>query len=240
MKVYRISTQNAQAEKSQALKRNAFIMTTAVLVGFLLGGHALFQAQNFRTVVVVIGFFGAMLVFIVWRSLRQTSRFLADAYSSFEITSDDQAWTKKQKNTPDVTLSRSEIRRVEELQGKGFRICTDDRNRNIWVPCELDGYDQLKNEVQALPGVEMVSKSAAWLRTYLAIAALILLFAVSVLANDKRIAAGASLCVGAYLLVLFFQRYRNPNLTSRGKRQFLWSAFVGAFMLLRAIIIWRS
>ena len=132
------------------------------------------------------------------------------------------------------------MRRVEEWQGKGFRICSSDRNRNIWVPCELEGYEQLKAEVLALPGVEITSKSAAWIRTYLTMAVLMLLIGLSVLATDKRIAAGASLVVGAYLVALFFKHYRNPNLTRKMKRQFLWSAFVGLCMLVRAVVVWRT
>jgi hypothetical protein len=240
MKSYRISSQNAQAERSKALKRSAFLGVAAILVGILLGGRAIFQEHEPRMVLAFALFCAAFLTVGIWRSLRRTSRFLDEAYSSFEIADDDKTWTKRQKNTPDVTLARSEVLRIEEWQGKGFRICTADRNKNIWVPCELDGYEQLRSEVLAVPGMTITSKSAAWLRSYFAIAALLTLFALSVLAREKWIAVVASLVLATWLLTLFVRHYRNPNLTVKGRRQFLWVAFVGICMLVRAIVIWRS
>lgn len=240
MKVYRISAKNAQAETFNALKRSAFLTAAALLVGILLGGRVFFQGHDLRVVFALVLFCAALLAVAVWRSVRRTSRFLDEAYSSFEITDDDQTWTKKQKNTPDVSLARSEVSRLEEWQGKGFRICTADMHRNIWVPCELDNYEQLKSEVLALPGVTFAIKSAAWLRTYLTIGVLMALFAVSILAGDKRISAGASLVLAIWFLTAFFRHYRNPNLTTKGKRQLLLGAFIGVCMLVRAIVIWRS
>lgn len=240
MKVYRISRQIVQAERSKALRRKAFSTAAALLVGILLGGRTLFQEHNPGMVFGVVLFSAALLTAGVWLSLRRTSLFLEEAYSSFEITDDDQTWTKKQKNTPDVSVGRFEVLRIEELQGKGFRICTADRHRNIWVPCELDGYEQLKSEILALPGVKFDTKPAAWLRSYLTIALLLLLFAIAILAGDKRIAAGASLVLATWLSTAAFRHYRNPNLTVKGRRQLLWVAFVGICMLVRAIVIWRS
>jgi hypothetical protein len=240
MKVYRISPQRAQVERSKALKRTAFLTALALTVGFLLGGRSLFQEQDLRVILATALFTAVMLTVSIWWSLRKTGRFLAEAYSSFEITADEQTWTKKQKNTPDVTLAQSEALRVEEWQGKGFRICTADRHKNIWVPCELDGYEQLKSEVLAVPGVAITSKSAAWLRTYLAIAILLALFAASFLAGDKWISAGASLLIAAFFFFSFFKHYRNPNLTSQGKRQFVWAALIGVCLVVRAIFVLRS
>lgn len=67
-----------------------------------------------------------------------------------------------------------------------------------------------------------------------------LLVAISVLAADKRVAAVASVSVGVYFVWAFFKHYRNPNLSVKGKRQFVLGAFIGICMLLRAIFIWRA
>jgi hypothetical protein len=132
------------------------------------------------------------------------------------------------------------VKRVEEYQGKGFRICAGDSQRNIWVPVELDGYEQLKADVLALPGVGIASKSHAWLRSYLIIGAMFGLIAVSLLASNKWLAVGASLVLASYFLFVPIKQYRNPNLTTRGRRQLLWVAFIGICMLTRAVILWRS
>ena len=116
MKIYRISTQKAKAERSKALKRTAFIMSAALFIGFLIGGRSFFQQRDPVVLLVWVGFVAVIVVLVVWAALHRTSRFLADAYSTFEIISDGQAWIKRQKNTPDVSIAKSEVRRVEELR----------------------------------------------------------------------------------------------------------------------------
>lgn len=240
MTIYKISAANAQGEKSRAIKRSGYLTAISALVGILLGGRFIFYEKNPQVLFIWISIFAILLTFILWQSLRRTSKFLSEAYSSFEITADENTLTKKQKDTPDVQLARAEVKRIEEHQGKGFRICTNDWQRTIWVPCELDGYEQLKADILALPGVEITSKSQAWLRSYLIIAAMLLLFAVSVLADNKWLAVGASLVLASYFLFVPIKQYRNPNLTTRGRRLLLWLAFIGVCMLARAVILWRS
>jgi len=238
--IYRISPEKAKAEKPRAFKRFAFIITSGVALGFLLGGQSIFHESNPVPFIVSILSVALLLTVALWRGLGRLSQTLKDAYSTFEISSDQQSLTKKQKNTPDVTLARSEIRRIEEAQGKGFRICTDERFKNIWVPCELDGYEQLKGEIATLPGITIATTSAAWLKTYLALATFFLLFAVSVLVSDRRVVTGASLLLAGYLLFSFFSQYRNPNLTTRGKRSLLLNAVLALAFLARAAMVWRG
>lgn len=240
MNVYRISAANAQGEKSRAIKRSAYLIAVSMLVGVLLGGRSIFYEGNPQVLFIWIVMFGILFSIILWQSLRRTSKFLSEAYSSFEITADENTLTKKQKDTPDVQLARAEVKRIEEYQGKGFRICTDDSQRTIWVPCELDGYEQLKTDILALPGIKITSKSQAWLRSYLMIAVMFLLFAVSVLASNKWLASGASLVLASFFLFMPIKQYRNPNLTTRGRRLLLWLAFIGICMLARVVILWRS
>jgi len=238
--IYRISPEKAKAEKPRAFKRFAFIITSGVALGFLLGGQSILHESNPVPFIVSILSVALLLTVALWRGLGRLSQTLKDAYSTFEIIADEQSLTKKQKNTPDVTLARSEIRRIEEAQGKGFRICTDERFKNIWVPCELDGYEQLKGEIATLPGITIATTSAAWLKTYLALATFFLLFAVSVLVSDRRVVTGASLLLAGYLLFSFFSHYRNPNLTTRGKRSLLLNAVLALAFLARAAMVWRG
>lgn len=240
MTIYRISAEKARIEKSKALRRSAWITTISLVFGFLLGGRFLFRENNRIVFIFGIVVLGLVLTVSLWRSLSRTKQFLAEAYSSFEISSDDQVLIKTQKNTPLVTLARSEIKRVEEAEGKGFRICTAERFKNIWVPCELDGYDQLRAEILALPGVELTTKSAAWLKSYLVLGAFLLVFAISILASDKRVASATSVVLAGYLFFTFFSHYRNPNLTTRGKRVLLWNPVAAIILLARAVIVWRG
>ena len=69
MKVYRISAQNAQVEKSRALKRSAYTTAAAVMVGLFLGGRGFFQEHDLVVLLVWGGFGAGLVVFGVWLSL---------------------------------------------------------------------------------------------------------------------------------------------------------------------------
>lgn len=240
MKVYRISERNAAAESSAALKRTGFMTGAAVVVAVLLGAKNLLGENSLRVILVEAMLIAVFVAVVVWQSLARAKRRLADAYASFQITDDGLKLTKEQKNSRDVTLMRTEIKRIEEFQGKGFRICTNEQVRNIWVPCEVDDYEQLKAALLSLPGVELSHQSRSWLKTYVVLGAFLALFAVSLIATDKRIVCGTSLLLSAYLFFAFLRHYRNPNLTKRGQRQLLWAGFVGLCLVIRAIVVWRS
>lgn len=239
---YKISPEKGRAERSAALKRNAAIISVALALAILLTGGSALQGQSTRFLIVWSVIMGAFFTFVLFRVLRQTSRFLDEAYSTFELTVADGLYTKKQKDTPDVSIARAEVRGIEEKQGKGFRIRTGERARNIWVPWELDGYEELKAELATIPGIEVKSTPRAWLRSYIALAAFLLVFAISILATDKRVAALCNLLLAAYMFAYFVKHYRNPNLTARGRRQILLFGFAGVYMLVRAILVagwWR-
>jgi len=196
------------------------------------------KEYDLRVIAILIASAGIIMALAIWRELAKTKRFLADAYSSFQITDDGNTLTKVQKDTPTVSLARSEIKRVQEFQGKGFRICTDARDHNIWVPCELEDYEQFRTSISAIPGVEFTTQSHSWVRSYAVIATFLTVFAISVLASDKRVVVATSLGLSGYLVFGFVKHFRNPNLTSRGKRRLLANLFVAVCFLVRAIVIW--
>ena len=236
MKTYRISAEKARVETPLALQRAVYLGLIAVLVGVFIGGRSMFveRAPNFPW--WWFSMLGLFVVAFVFYSIWKTKKFLVEAYSSYELNVDADSYTKKQKNTPTVTLLRSEIKQVREFQGKGFRICTADHSRNIWVPCELEDYEQLKAELLSLP-IEVHSEQRSWLRSYLATALLLLLFVIQALFPNRFVAAGAAFLIAAGLFVFFYRHRDNPNLTSAGKRQVWLSLLVAIAMVGRGILL---
>lgn len=238
--IYKVSEQSAAAEKSNMLKRTAFINSAIVGVAMLVIGRPLLQQGNAAVIAIWIAIAGTTLCWAVWYSLRRIKRIYKETFPAFQITTDDLSISKTQPSTPDVTLLRTAITKVEEFQGKGFRICTADRFQNIWAPSELDDYEQLKAEVLSIPGVVFTTSASSWPKSYLVIAAMLVVFAVSVVLPDSRLAAGASVALGCSMFWLFFKNYRNPNLTDRTRREFLLWAFMGVCFLIRAFFQWRA
>jgi hypothetical protein len=239
MRTYRISEEKARAETPAAIQRSVYISLSAVLAGVFIGGRATFVEGRSDLPWFWLGSLGLMITGLVFYWVSKTSRSLADAYSSFELTVDQVSLTKKQKNTPDVTLLRSQVKRIEEHEGKGFRICTDDRNVNIWVPVELEDYEVLKADLLSVP-VGYGREKSSWLRSYCWVAALLALFLIQGLAHNRFVASAAAFSISAWLFRGFYVHYRNPNLTKKGRRNIFFACWVGVALLVRGILLLRG
>jgi len=207
MNLYKISTKKGAEEGLAARKRTGFIIIIAAMVGVFAGGTSIVKVQDFRLIAIWITLAGVIIALAVWHGLVKTQRFLNQAYSSFQITDDGTTITKVQADTPQVSLARTEIKCVQEFQGKGFRICTATRDHNIWVPSELENYERFRADVSAIPGVEFTSQRHAWLKTYGALAVFLAVFAVSVLASDRRIVMGHQHLIVRSLGVCLYQTF---------------------------------
>lgn len=239
MAIYRISAEKASAETPVALQRSVVLLVIGLLVGFFIGARSIFLDGSAGFNWLFLFAIGLVLGAIVLYMVSKTRRFLHDAYSSFEFEVDGDSLTKKQKNTPTVTLLRSQVTRIEEFQGKGFRICTADRHRNIWIPMELEDYDELKADLLSSP-VEYRQQKRSWFLSYVQFAALIVLFALQALATNKYIAAAAAFLISAWLLWSFLVSFRNPNLSTRGRRQALFLCLISVAMAARGILLLRG
>lgn len=237
MSVYRISQEKAQVESSRAITRSVVLIIIAVVLGAAIGGHSIiFEGKADK---LWFGTMGLMLILAVIYTVKSLKRRLAEAYSSFELSIDDKCVTKSQKNTPTVTLLRSQITRVEEFQGKGFRISTEDRNSNIWVPLELEGYDELKTELRS-PSIEYRSQERSWLRSNVQLGFMLVLFAIQGLVPNKYVAASAAFLISGWLCTYFYRHFWNPNLSKKGKQQILLSLFLALVLAARAVLLLRG
>lgn len=237
MAVYRISREKAQVETRLAIKPMVYLVVLASILGALVGGHSiLFGGKADR---LWFGTVGLGLVIMLIYSVRTTRRHLADVYSSFELSFESECVTRKQKNTSTISLPCSQISRIEEFQGKGLRICAQDRARNIWVPRELDGYEQLKAELSLLP-IEFRRLQGFWLRTYGRIGLLMGLFAVQLLATNRFVASVAALVIAAWFFRAARGYYRSADLTTHGKQQLTVTLLIGVAMLVRSVWLLRG
>jgi hypothetical protein len=239
MKTYRISEEKARAETPVALRRSVVMTVIALLTGCFIGARSIFLEGPTGRTWLLLAAIGVFVATMVLYKVSKTRRFMQNAYSSFEFEIDGDLLTKKQKNTPTVTLLRSQVTRIEEFQGKGFRICTADRYRNIWIPMELEGYEELKADLLSSP-IDYRQQQRSWFLSYLYFVALILLLTITVLVANKYIAAGAAFLMSAWLLWAFFLSFKNPNLSSRGRRQVFFLLLIVVAMAARGILLLRG
>ncbi|HLJ90425.1 MAG TPA: hypothetical protein VKZ53_26690 [Candidatus Angelobacter sp.] len=238
MRIYKISEEKGKVERDATVRRTVYLTSGILLISVLY--VVLSEARKGPLNLPFLMVSALFVAFVVLLSARRVNKLVDDAYASFALTVDGDSIHKVQKNTPDVVLRRSEIERIEELQGKGFKICTGERLRMIWVPCELEDYEQLKSELMSGGAIALVGKTHAWGKTYAGLAAYLALFFTQLVSSNRFVIAPAALGSSGYLFFALFRNYRNPNLTARGRRSMFWAALVGVAMLIRAVVIWFS
>jgi hypothetical protein len=179
--------------------------------------------------------------FAVFKASRKARAQLDDMASTFELVLDAGRLTRRQKALPDITMDYSEIRRIEDYGG-GLSIAADSRLAAIGVSSAAENYDQLKADLTLLTGIAITSKRSvsALVRTYLPVLLVIGLFAISVMAQDRMVAASASLVLAAVVVASILVRHRSasvPRELKRGLLPSLIAAFAlaarGIFLLLR-------
>ncbi len=219
--------------------RAATIYAATTAFGGFVFVHKVEPDLSTTAAFVTLAFVSLLFTYSVWRGLKLTAAKIDRAYSSFELSVDEQHITKKQADTPDVTIAMVEISGIEERPGQGFMVLTGNKSRQIWIPCEAESYDALKSQFSALPGVTSRIQTAGWTRYWAVLGAVLLLIATSVLANDKIFVIGSSTIVGLFLIGSL-RLVRNPNLSTGTKRQLMLGSLIGIAFLVRAYWVWRS
>jgi hypothetical protein len=234
MKVYTISPERAHAEKIALRKRmlviSAICLASTTFLPITLISHGWGPALRvWVPAALIVTLCGVLMT-------RRVSRFEDELCATFELTWDGETLSRKQKNSPDVALSTSEITAIEERQGMGFRIRTRSWSKNIWVPCELDEYDAFKAAISAKTGVAVNLTRNAWTRTYARVVFYLAGAMIALFASNRLVAAAAGFAVAAAFFWFFGKQVRSPNLTARGRRM-LWLSLVLWLVFLLVVVV---
>lgn len=102
------------------------------------------QFSGPRDLVFLLPLYALLIPFIVWNTIRRTRRLVKNAVETYELTLDELQITRIQRECPTMVILRNEAQRIAERTGQGLRIETSDSGKNIWVPKELEGYEEVK------------------------------------------------------------------------------------------------
>lgn len=150
-KTYRLRPELFEDEKSRLLRGFYFAFLMALVAALLLAlrglkivpGPPLLVALSVITVSVVF------TISIAFWSIFRSLRLRHAAWHSFELTLTPDAIDRRLSDHDDFVVKRAEVVGFDETAGRGFFIKTADRNRYIYVPAALDGYDDLKRDLAA-------------------------------------------------------------------------------------------
>lgn len=227
--IYRLSPAAAEQDTNRMLLRslsfNVFIM---LIVLFVMSRNG--QLAQPIMLVFVLCFFGLYTGLIAYLTIRRTRRLLKNAVETFELTIDDQQITRTQREAPTIVIPRSQVKCISEQAGRGFRIETANLRQNIWVPRELEGYDEVKT---LLAAATEQSKTTRY--PLVIMYGLSLLFVAGFLtvlySHQRSVVMGvgaATLCFYIYYVFALIRSWQN---LSRPMKRILW------VMVLPAIVV---
>lgn len=228
--IYRLSPAAAEQDTNRMLLRslsfNVFIM---LIVLFVMSRNG--QLAQPIMLVFVLCFFGLYTGLIAYLSIRRTRRLLKNAVETFEFTIDDQQITRTQREAPTIVIPLSQVKRISEQADRGFRIETANWRHCIWVPRELEGYDEVKTLVLAAATEQSKTSRHPLVIMY----GLSLLFVAGFLtvlySHQRSVVMGvgaATLCFYIYYVFALIRSWQN---LSRPMKRILW------VMVLPAIVV---
>jgi hypothetical protein len=145
---------------------------------------------------------------------------------SFELVVDGDSLTRRQANTPDIVIHRSEVTSVHEVSDRGLTIKGPSRFKMIAIASTLEGYDQLAAELRQWGPAH----SASTRREVLSLAVLLVFvwgtLGLAGLALGKwapALSTSAAAILAAVLIWGFAESRRSPHFDA-GMRRAAWLA----------------
>jgi hypothetical protein len=137
-------------------------------------------------------------------------------------------------------MPRGAIRKIAERVGQGFRIETADPALNIWVPRELEGYDEVKMLLLTSSPVETSTMQHPVAITYATMIASLIAFFVVMGAHNRIVVTllGAALLavIGWYLAYVV---RTGANLSRSVKRSTRVVGLPALALIVRIVSVWR-
>ena len=236
---YRLSSAAAEQDTNRILLRtlsfNVFIMV--VVLFFMLFTGQLAQPIMLVTVLCLCGLWVGLVAYL---TIRRARRMLKNAVETFELTIDDQQITRTQREAPTIVVPRSAVKRISERAGQGFKIETANWNQCIWVPRELEGYEEVKTLLLASSPEQPKTMRHPLAITYGWSLLFVAGFLTVMYSQRKSVVTATGAAVLCFYIYYVAQLVRTWLNLSRPMKRILWVMFSPAiFVALRIAAVWR-
>src|SRR3954468_15802136 len=238
-KTYRLSPAAADKDTNRHLVRSlSFSILVLLIVPFAMMTTRQFRGTRELILILVIEAF--LIPLIIWRVIRRTRRMLRNAVETYQLTIDDGQIMRTQNECPTVVILRSEVQKISERSGQGFRIETAKRAANIWVPKELEGYEEVRALLLSTTPAEASTTQHPLALTYgYSVLGIMAFFAV-MWSHERMLVTGAGLVVLCFFVAYILQVARAwPNLSRQTKRAIWVIVFPTLAVVARIVSVWR-
>jgi len=238
-KTYRVSPSAAEQDTNRMLVRSLSLTIFIVIaVPFVMAYTG--QLSTPQELKFLIPLYALLIPYIIWNTIRRTRRMVKNAVETYELTIDELQITRIQRECPTLVIPISEVQRIAERTGQGFRIETTDYKKNIWVPKELEGYDDVKALLlSTTPGKASTMRYPLAI-TYAASLLMIVAFFTVMWSKEKMLVTAAGLvvlCFFAYSTVQITHSWSN---LSRQMKRRVWIIVLPILAVVaRLLVVWR-
>jgi hypothetical protein len=236
---YRVSPTASEHDTNRILVRSLSLTILIVIaVPFVMVYTGQFSGP--RDLKFLLPLYALLIPLIIWNTIRRTRRMVRNAIETYELTIDGLQITRTQRECPTMVIPRSEVQRIAERTGQGFRIETSDYRKNIWVPKELEGYEEVKALMLSTTPAQASTTRYLLAITYGASLLMIAGFFIVMWSKQRMLVTTAGLVVLSLLIYSAVQLARYwPNLSRQMKRTVWIIVFPILAVIGRIVAVWR-
>jgi len=147
--------------------------------------------------------------------MRRGYKILHERWSSFQIIMSPEFIIRKQSTIPDIEIEREQVSKIQENLS-GIFVRTAEKQNYIHVPRSLEGYQEVKSELQQWHTIEQQSAK----QDYVSILLLLLFaasFAAMFLSSRAWLVISAGIFIIVYTLWGQISFRRNTQIDARAK-----------------------
>jgi len=187
-KNYNLSREGIRQEKSKALMRVLFTALFGIAVGLGIPMVAGLIEPWLAIIIISI----SLLAFGL--GMRRGYKILQERWSSFQIIISPEFIIRKQSTIPDIEIDREQVSKIQENLS-GIFVRTAGKQKHIHVPRSLEGYQEVRSELQQWHTIEQPSTKKAYVSILL-----LLLFAASFAAMFLSSRAWLVISAGIFII----------------------------------------
>lgn len=236
---YRLSPSATEQDTNRILVRSLSFNTAIMLIPFfvmLLTG----QLSNPTVLITLLIVYSLAVPLLIWFTVRRVRRMMKNAVETYELTIDDLQITRTQRECPTVVIPRAEVKRISERAGQGFRIETASSRQNIWVPKELEGYEQAKALLLSSPAQQLKTTRHPLVITYTVALLGLAAFLVLLYSQQRSLVIASGAAILCFYIYYIFEVVRTWQNLSRTAKRSLWAMVLVLFIVIsRVASVWR-
>jgi hypothetical protein len=239
---YRMRPGSFEQEKHRLLTGLYAVYLIALVTVLMIGLRNLefTPGPHFVISLLVVTVSAVFTVSIGFWSIFRSLRLRRRDWDSFELTLTEGRILQAMDAHTDLVLLRSDVTGFDETKGRGFFIKTDDGHCFIYVPAELDGYEDLKqrlSEWRAFPRPR--GREPMWRSPFFVGSTCLLACCMLWISEKRQYVVAAAFVLTVFLLSTFIAVLRSPR-SSAGMKRMSWIYLaVALFALVRLFSVFR-